>query len=146
MRLISIMVLSTAVCAPVLAQAATDPVDAIRRHDQDLQSLLKRYQPANAAQRDTLKHMINEMFSFPELGKRSLGKTWGTLGKADQDSFLVVFKKAVESSSMKRLENYRADSTKYAASVGEGDRTSVTATVYRNGKSSKVVYKLFQQK
>jgi phospholipid transport system substrate-binding protein len=146
MRLISIMVLSAAVCAPMLAHAATDPVDAIRRHDQDLQTLLKRYQPANAAQRDTLKHMINEMFSFPELGKRSLGKTWGTLGKADQDSFLVVFKKAVESSSMKRLENYRADSTKYAASVGEGDRTSVTATVYRNGKSSKVVYKLFQQK
>jgi hypothetical protein len=107
----------------MLAQAATDPVDAIRRHDQDLQTLLKRYQPANAAQRDTLKHMINEMFSFPELGKRSLGKTWGTLGKADQDSFLVVFKKAVESSSMKRLENYRADSTRYAASVGEGDRT-----------------------
>ncbi|HXP89590.1 MAG TPA: ABC transporter substrate-binding protein [Fibrobacteria bacterium] len=146
MRLSSFTVLSALVCAPMLVQAATDPVDAIRRHDQDLQSLLKRYQPSNPAQRDTLKHMINAMFSFPELGKRSLGKTWATLKKADQDSFLVVFRKAVESSSMKRLENYRADSTSYAASVGEGDRTTVTATVYRNGKSSKVVYKLFQQK
>ena len=146
MRLSSFMVLSALAGAPMSARAATDPVEAIRRHDQDLQSLLKRYQPSIPAQRDTLKHMINEIFSFPELGKRSLGKTWATLKKSDQDTFLVVFRKAVESSSMKRLENYRADSTKYAASVGEGDRTAVTATVYRNGKSSKVVYKLFQQK
>jgi phospholipid transport system substrate-binding protein len=140
------MVLSALAGAPMSARAATDPVDAIRRHDQDLQSLLKRYQPSNPAQRDTLKHMINEMFSFPELGRRSLGKTWATLKKSDQDTFLVVFRKAVESSSMKRLENYRADSTNYAASAGEGDKTTVTATVYRNGKSSRVVYKLFQQK
>jgi len=132
--------------APMFAATKTsDPVEAIRRHDQDLQSFLKRYQPTNPAQRDTLKHIINEMFSFPELGKRALGKTWATLKKPEQDTFVAVFKKAVESSSIKRLENYRADSTTYAATSGSSDKTVVTATVYRKGKSSKVIYKLFQQ-
>jgi len=145
---ISLILALAALAAPPLFAANTnpDPVESIRRHDQDLQSLLKRYQPSNSAQRDTLKHLINEMFSFPELGKRALGKTWSTLKKADQDTFVAVFKKAVESSSMKRLENYRADSTKYSATVGTSDKTVVTATVYRNGKSSKVIYKLFLQK
>jgi len=147
MKIAQCLALTALAAAPLFAQGKiADPVEAIRRHDQDLQALLRRYQPANGAQRDTLKHLINEMFSFPELGKRALGKTWATLKKPDQDTFVAVFKKAVESSSMKRLENYRADSTKYAATVGNADKTVVTATVYRNGKSSKVVYKLFQQK
>jgi phospholipid transport system substrate-binding protein len=142
MRLSSCALLAALVAAPVLA---ADPVEAVRHHDRELQALIKRYQPSNAAQRDTLKRMINGMFSFPELGKRSLGKTWTTLKKADQDTFLSVFKKAVESSSIKRLESYKADSTNYSASVGTGDKTVVTATIWRNGKSSKAVYKLFQQ-
>jgi len=146
MRLSICLVLATLATTPAWAdQKISDPVEAIRRHDQELQSLLKRSQPATAAQRDTLKRMINEMFSFPELGKRALGKTWTTLKKPDQDTFVAVFKKAVESSSIKRLENYRADSTKYSVNAGTGDKTVVTAIVWRGGKSSKVVYKLFLQ-
>jgi ABC-type transporter MlaC component len=144
MRTLLLLGLALLVGAPAFADSK-DPVEAIRRHDQDLQALLKRYQPANSAQRDTLKRMINEMFSFPELGKRALGKTWGGLKKPEQDTFVAVFKRAVESSSIKRLENYRADSTRYTATPGAGDKTVVTATVWRGGKSSKVVYKLFQQ-
>jgi phospholipid transport system substrate-binding protein len=146
MKLSLSLILTALAAAPLFAEAKiSDPVEAIRRHDQDLQSLLKRYQSSNTAQRDTLKHLINEMFSFPELGKRALGKTWATLKKADQDTFVSVFKKAVESSSIKRLENYRADSTKYSATIGNADKTVVIATVYRGGKPSKVIYKLFQQ-
>ena len=146
MRISLYLVLACLSATSVLAESkTTDPVEAIRHHDQDLQALLKRSQPATAAQRDTLKRMINEMFSFQELGKRALGKTWATLKKPEQDTFVAVFRKAVESSSIKRLENYRADSTKYSATPGAGDKTVVTAIVWRGGKSSKVVYKLFQQ-
>jgi phospholipid transport system substrate-binding protein len=146
MKLSLCLALTALTVSPLFAQTKiSDPVEAVRLHDQHLQSFLKRYQSSNVAQRDTLKHLINEMFSFPELGKRALGKTWGTLKKADQDTFVSVFKKAVESSSIKRLENYRADSTKYATAFGTADKTVVMATVYRGGKPSKVVYKLFQQ-
>jgi phospholipid transport system substrate-binding protein len=127
----------------VFAQAKPDPVDEVRRHDQDLQAMLKRYKSTDKAQQDSLKTLINSMFSFPELGKRALGKTWATLKKPDQDSFVAVFRKMVENSSIKRLESYRADSTQYSAATGTGDKTVVTAMVFNRGKSSKVVYKLF---
>lgn len=127
----------------VFAQTKADPVEEVRRHDQELQAMLKRYKSTDKAQQDSLKTLINSMFSFPELGKRALGKTWATLKKPEQDSFVAVFRKMVENSSIKRLESYRADSTQYAAATGTGDKTVVTAKVFNHGKSSKVVYKLF---
>ena len=126
------------------AQTKTDPVTVVRQHDVELQGMLKRYKSSDKLQQDTLKKMINGMFSFPELGKRALGKTWAGLKKPQQDSFVAVFRRMVENSSIKRLESYRADSTKYSAATGAADKTVVTATVYNRGKSSTVVYKLFQ--
>ena len=133
------------VAGTVLAQTKSDPVEEIRRNDQELQAMLKRYKSTNKAQQDTLKTLVNGMFSFPELGKRALGKTWATLKKPQQDSFVAVFRRMVENSSIKRLESYRADSTKYAPVAGTGDKTVVTATVFLHGKPSKVVYRLFQE-
>lgn len=131
--------------ASVFAEKKPDPVEEVRIHDQELQSMLKRYKSTDMAQHDTLKTLINGMFSFPELGKRALGKTWATLKKTEQDSFVAVFRRMVENSSIKRLESYRADSTKYSAATGTGDKTVVTALVFNRGKSSKVVYKLFPE-
>lgn len=128
------------------AQAATaNPVDEIRRNDAALQSLLRSSGRYSAAQQDSLKHLINGMFSFRELGKRALGSNWDTLSKPKQDSFVAVFQRMVETSSLKRLENYRADSTVYGPVTGTGARTQVTAMVYNHGKGSAVTYKLFQE-
>jgi phospholipid transport system substrate-binding protein len=129
----------------VFAQTKANPVEEVRRHDQELQAMLKRYKSTDKSQQDTLKTLINGMFSFPELGKRALGKTWATLKKPEQDSFVAVFRRMVENSSIKRLESYRADSTQYSAATGTGDKTVVAASVFNHGKSSKVVYKLFPE-
>lgn len=145
MRHRSFFILSMVLAASVFAQTKSDPVTEVKRHDQELQAMLKRYKSTDKAQQDSLKVMINGMFSFPELGKRALGKTWATLKKADQDSFVVVFRRMVENSSIKRLESYRADSTKYSVATGSADKTVVTATVFNRGKSSTVVYKLFPE-
>ncbi len=140
-----IIALCLLVAASAFASPKADPVSEVRRHDEELQAMLKRYNPSDKSQQDSLKQMINGMFSFPELGKRALGKTWATLKKPQQDSFVAVFRRMVENSSIKRLESYRADSTKYSPVVGKGDKTVVTAKVFNKGKSSKVVYKLFPE-
>ncbi len=142
---LKIFAITLALAGSVFAQTKSDPVSSVKKHDQELQAMLKRYKSTDKLQQDSLKKMINEMFSFPELGKRALGKTWQTLKQPEQDSFVAVFRRMVENSSIKRLESYRADSTKYAAPTGAGDKTVVTATVFNQGKSSKVVYRLFPE-
>jgi len=145
MSIKKIIAVSLVFAASVFASPKADPVTEVRRHDEELQAMLKRYNSADKSQQDSLKKLINGMFSFNELGKRALGKTWATLKKPQQDSFVVVFRRMVENTSIKRLESYRADSTKYSPVVGSGDKTVVTAMVFNKGKSSKVVYKLFPE-
>ncbi len=140
-----IIAVSLVFAASVFALPKADPVSEVRRHDEELQAMLKRYNSADKSQQDSLKKLINGMFSFNELGKRALGKTWATLKKPQQDSFVAVFRRMVENTSIKRLESYRADSTKYSPVVGSGDKTVLTAKVFNKGKSSKVVYKLFPE-
>jgi phospholipid transport system substrate-binding protein len=121
---------------------ASDPVAEIQRKDHDLQAFLKHNRGTlSRVQQDSLKHLINDIFDFQELGRRSLGKNWNGLSKAQQADFIKVFQQMVENTSIKRLENYRSDSATYVAS-GTGAKTVVRGTVWSKGRSSKVEYKL----
>jgi phospholipid transport system substrate-binding protein len=124
--------------------ASNDPVAEIQKKDGALQDYLaKNKGTLTKVQQDSLKYLINGIFEFSELGKRSLGKNWETLSKPQQDSFIAVFKRMVENTSIKRLENYRSDSARYTL-VGTGEKTIVKGVVWSKGKSSKVEYKLLQ--
>lgn len=141
MRTLSVALLLLAGLTPAFAG---DPVAEIQKKDRDLQDYLKKNKGTlTHVQQDSLKHLINGIFDFPELGKRSLGKNWAPLSKVQQDSFVAVFKRMVENTSVKRLENYRSDSAHYTVS-GTGEKTIVRGIVWSKGKSSKVEYKLFQ--
>lgn len=129
---------------PALAQSSKDPMEVVKANDKALLAFLKTYKPEVKAQKDSLRSLVNSMFSFNEMGKRSLLKTWATLSKADQDSFQAVFHKAVENTSIRRLEKYKADSTRYTV-TGAGEKTLVKATVFQGPDTSKVVYKMFQE-
>lgn len=126
------------------AEPSKDPVESVRANDKTLLAFLKTYKPEIKAQKDSLRVLVNTMFSFNEMGKRSLGKTWATLSKADQDSFQLVFHKAVENTSIRRLERYKADSTRYSV-TGAGEKTVVKAIVFQGTDTSKVDYKMFQE-
>ncbi|HNY31452.1 MAG TPA: ABC transporter substrate-binding protein [Fibrobacteria bacterium] len=138
----SLIVASLAVAT--LAQTPKDPAEIVKSNDKALIAFLKTYKPEVKSQKDSLRALVNTMFSFKEMGKRSLGKTWATLSKADQDSFQVLFHKAVENTSIRRLERYKADSTRYS-STGTGEKTIVNAVVFQGADTSKVQYKMHQE-
>lgn len=127
--------------------AANDPVAEVQKKDIALKAYLQKTKGATLTkvQQDSLKQLINGIFDFSELGKRSLGKNWAELNKTQQDSFIAVFKRMVENTSIKRLENYRSDSARYTVK-GSGEKTVVQGKIWNKGKSSKVEYKLFEVK
>lgn len=127
--------------------AANDPVAEVQKKDIALKAYLQKTKGTTLTkvQQDSLKQLINGIFDFSELGKRSLGKNWATLNKPQQDSFIAVFKRMVENTSIKRLENYRSDSARYTVK-GTGEKTVVQGKIWNKGKASKVEYKLFEVK
>lgn len=123
------------------AAAPVDPVSKLRTQDAELQKLLR---DKNVSQQTTrVKTLINGIFDFEELGRRALGTAnWNKMTPDQKTRFVKAFKAMVENSSVKRLEAYTSDSTRYEPAAINGERATVRATVYSKGADSHVEYKL----
>ncbi len=122
------------------ADAGQDPVAVIRTKDTELQKLLRERDVSQKT--DRVKVLVNGIFDFGELGKRALGPTWGKMTAAQRTRFARAFQRWVENASVKKLDAYISDSTRYEAPEVDGDRATVTAHVFSKGSESVVVYKL----
>src|SRR5690606_3689331 len=113
----------------------------LRAQDAELQKLLRDKDVSQQTAR--VKTLINGIFDFGELGRRALGSAnWNKMTADQQTRFVTAFKAMVENSSVKRLEAYTSDSTRYAPASIRGERATVKATVYSKGSESYVEYKL----
>jgi phospholipid transport system substrate-binding protein len=141
MNLLKTFTAPAILAAAVFASAATDPVERIRSQDVELQKLLRDKNVSK--QTDRVKVLINGIFDFEELGRRALGTSnWNKMTPAQRTRFVQAFKAMVENSSVKRLEAYTSDSTRYAPAAVNGERATVAARVYSKGTMSVVEYKL----
>ena len=129
--------------ASVLAFAADDPVNAVKKKDAELQTLLKM-SSRNAKETERVKSLLNDSFDFALLAKKSLSKgDWEKQDAASQEKFVAEFQRMVRNSSAKRLELYRADSTIYEPAKMKGtDEARVIAHLWNKGKESVLEYKM----
>ncbi len=131
-----------AVSATAAFAAPADPVEKIRAQDAELQRLLRDKDVSRQTAR--VKVLINGIFDFEELGRRALGAAnWNKMTPAQRTRFVAAFKAMVENSSVKRLEAYSSDSTRYEPASISGERATVSAVVHSKGAKSYVEYKLF---
>jgi phospholipid transport system substrate-binding protein len=127
-----------------ILNAQTGPVEIIRAKDKELQQLLRDKNVSKQTAR--VKVLINGIFDFEELGRRALGPaTWAKMSATQKPRFVKAFKAMVENSSVKKLEAYTSDSTRYEAADINGEKATVTAHVYSKGSESVVVYKLWMK-
>jgi phospholipid transport system substrate-binding protein len=124
--------------------SADGPLNLIKEKDADLQRLL-RQDTKSKQRRDKLKVLINGIFDFDELGKKSLGSaTYGSLKPETQGRFVKAFKEMIENSSLKKLEVYESDSTRYEEpEYHNKSKVSITAHTFSEGQESILVYKMF---
>jgi len=112
-----------------------------------LQKLLKEdASKHSAAKKNKIKKLINGIFDFKELGRKALGKkTYKSFSDEQKTRFTDAFKSMVENSSMKQLEVYKSDSTRYEKPTfkSEKKKAKVIAHTYYKGRESILVYKLF---
>ena len=129
--------------ASVLAFAAEDPVNAVKKKDAELQTLLKK-SSRNAKETERVKSLLSDSFDFALLAKKSLSKgDWEKQDAASQEKFVAELQRMVRNSSAKRLELYRADSTVYEPAKMKGtDEARVVAHLWNKGKESVLEYKM----
>ena len=117
------------------------PVETIRSKDLELQKLLRDKEVSKKT--DRIKVLISGIFDFEELGRHALGMTqWEKMTEPQRIRFVNAFRGMVENSSVKKLEAYSSDSTRYDEAETNADKSTVTAHVFSKGTESIVVYKL----
>jgi len=133
------IMLLVAVLAVSISAKGDAPLEIIKKKDAELQLLLKN----KKRPKDQRKKLINSIFNFEEMGKKSLSSsTWKSQSPESQNEFVKNFQEMVENSSVKKLEVYEADSTVYEAPELKNDKAKVTAHMWNKGTESVLVYKM----
>lgn len=144
MKLFKSFKLFTVIAWVAASVAWATPLDDIKKNDTELQELIKKNKAASSQDNiDRMKFLINDIFDFAEMGRRSLGSsTWKAQTPEKQQEFAAAFKSMVENASVKKLEVYEADKTEYEEVDFSGSKANIVAHVFSKGEESILEYKM----
>ena len=89
-----------------------------------------------------MQKAIDERFNYPQMVRRSLGKTYDSLSGQEQQNFIKLFKGLLESSYASTLESYSDEKINFLAEVVKGKYALVKTDVVRSSSTIGVDYKL----
>ena len=92
--------------------------------------------------RMAMQKAIDERFSYSQMVRRSLGKTWDSLSDQERQNFIKLFKGLLENSYASKLESYSDEKINYTGEVIKGEYALVKTDVVRSNSTIGVDYKL----
>ena len=92
--------------------------------------------------RMAMQKAIDERFSYSQMVRRSLGKTWDSLSGQEKQNFMKLFKGLLENSYASKLESYSDEKINYTGEVIKGKYALVKTDVVRSNSTIGVDYKL----
>ena len=96
-----------------------------------------------AERRVAVRKIANEIFDFPELAKRSLGRHWQGRTDKEREEFVALFSVLLERSYVSKIELYGGEKIVYATERVDGDQAVVgTKIVTKNGTEAPIDYRL----
>lgn len=79
-------------------------------------------------------------FSFREMSRRVLGKTWREIDAADRDNFTSIMTKLLENVYVGKMEEYSGGDIEYVDEAIKGSRAQVTTLIEDNGVKLPIHY------
>lgn len=116
----------------------------LESRDRDIKVLLGDQGDITDAQMEQLRHVINDVIDFREMGKAALGTHWDALTKTQQDKFIQVFGDIVRHQSLANLDVYRSRVT-YDAIEVDGQKARVVTTTTHKDIPMMVAYDMIQK-
>jgi phospholipid transport system substrate-binding protein len=96
-----------------------------------------------AERRAAVRKVAQEIFDFPEMARRSLGRHWATLTEKQRTDFTALYGDLLERSYASRIEHYGGERISYANERIDGDTAPVaTRIITKSGTEVPVDYRL----
>jgi phospholipid transport system substrate-binding protein len=97
----------------------------------------------SAERRARLREVADDLFDFPEMANRALGRHWQTPSEADRAQFLALFTDLLERCYFVTIDNYAGERIVFLGeTVKDGYATVLTKIVTARGAQIPVDYRL----
>lgn len=125
---------------------AAQPTQVVRSVIEQALDILKNPSYAKGTKERMVKQIVDPHFDYREMAKRSLGPTWSSLNKGQQDEFVTLFAELLENSYSDKIEKY-AQRVKidYTGEQLEGNYAEVRTVVVRPNDRIPLTYRLLQE-
>jgi phospholipid transport system substrate-binding protein len=143
--------LAYAVAISSVGQALAGPVseqlkDAIDRVVKVLEDPALKGPDRKAERQAAVTKIAQEIFDFPEVGRRSLGRHWQPLSDKQREEFTALFADLLERSYVSKIELYSGEKITYASERLDGDTATVaTRIATKSGAEVPIDYRLLKK-
>jgi phospholipid transport system substrate-binding protein len=129
-----------------LAQAG-EPLQVVKTVGDGIIAILKdpKYKsPAKNKDRvERLKEIINPVFDFEEMARRTLGTHWRRRTPAEQQEFVKLFRAFLEKTYSEKVDLYQGERAAFGRETIDGDYAEVESKVVNaKGEETPVLYRL----
>jgi len=127
-----------------LEAAADSATDHIRVRIERIYALLDTSRPGEGAApagQASARQLLDEMFDWTEMGKRSLGQYWSERTAAERTEFVQLFAELFQRTYLSRIELADRERFQYLAEIVEGESATVkTIVATKKGRQIPVDY------
>ena len=97
-----------------------------------------------AERRTRIRAVVNQIFDFPEISQRSLGRHWQARTPAEREQFVALFGDLLENAYITKIESYSGEKIQYPGDVIDGDLAIVkTRIVTKQATEIPIDYRMF---
>ena len=126
---------------------AGEPLDLVKSSSERALQVLKDPKlkaPEKKKERiERLKEIINPIFDYEEMARRTMGPHWRRRTPAEQDEFYKLFRAFLENIYSSKVDFYDGERVAFGRETIDGDYAQVESTITDSkGMESPVVYRL----
>ncbi len=125
---------------------AAQPLQVVKSVIENALNTLNNTSIPESQRRSVVKAMVDRHFDYQEMAKRSLGNTWRTLSRGQQDEFVRLFAQLLEASYSDKIEKYaKRVKIDYVGESVDGNYAEVRTVVVRPNDRIPLSYRLLNE-
>jgi phospholipid transport system substrate-binding protein len=148
-RGVAVAVVCIVVLGAAIGAAAGPPTDQLKDGVERVLKVLEdpslKGEGRAAERRAVVRKIAQEIFDFPEMARRSLGRHWQTFTQKQREEFTALFRDLLERAYLSRIEQYGGERISYVNERIDGDNATVGIRIIgKSGSDVPVDYRLLR--